>query len=672
MSASWSAPWHLSTLSLQPRRSRRRLLLGVLALLLLLATARIGYVLGQQWGIGAMRAESNHRLDLFASSVVGIVKRLDHMPATVQLNEDVLGLLRDPHNPSWVRSVNTYLRRLNAHIASIAVFVLDERGIVLASSNNGREGDSAIGEDMSFRPYFLDALSGRVGRHFAIGVKGNQPGYFVSHPIRDGARVVGVTAIQISLEPIDRIWEMLGGPAMLVDSNQVVIMSSQPQWRYTALTELPLETRVDLQLNRMYNNMPIRRFGLPVDLSAPEDGQVFDGRLPDGAPPADRSSSAVTLVLSRVLDGMDWRLVTFSDMRGVRRQALAWAMMFAVATGFCMLLALYVAQRRRISRQKLEARRILEKVNVELEQKVVERMRDLTEVNDRLRMEMKEREEAEQRLRTAQNELLHAAKMTVLGKLATSITHELMQPLGAIRTLSGNAIEFLKRSEPDEVLDNLLRVARLADQMGRIVQPLKAFARKSVPLLSACDVAHVVGNALFLYEMRVRNEHVQVINRCVRGQAIAWCDPNRLEQVLINLVGNAIDSMGQAASRVLTLETHALDSYAPADGPDGEPGGPGQPCSEHGWIRIDVLDTGGGLPETVRGQLFEPFFTTKSTGAGLGLGLAISREIVREFQGAIEAHNRSEGGARFSVFLPAAPEGATAPPALLEFSVNPS
>ena len=654
MSASWSAPWHLSTLSMARRRPRRRLLVTALAVLLLLASARAGYALGQQWGIASMRTESNHRLDLFASSVEGIVKRLDHMPATVQLNEDVLGLLRDPQNPSWVRSVNTFLRRLNAHIGSIAVFVLDERGIVVASSNQGRDGDSAVGEDVSFRPYFLDALAGRVGRHFAIGVKGNQPGYFVSHPIRDGARVVGVAAIQISLQPIDRTWEMLGGPAMLVDANQVVIMSSQPAWRYTALTDLPIETRVDLQLNRMYNNMRITRFGLPVDLSGSEDGQVFDGPLPKGAPGADTGGSAVTLVLSRVLDGMDWRLVTFSDMRAVRRQATTWAMMFAVATSFCLLLALYVAQRRRISHQKLEARRMLEKVNVELEQKVVERMRDITEVNARLRSEMKEREQAEQRLRTAQNELLHAAKMTVLGKLATSITHELMQPLGAIRTLSGNAIEFLKRAEGDSVLDNLLRVTRLADQMGRIVQPLKAFARKSVPVLVASDVAHVVSNALFLYDVRVRNEQVQVINLCVRGQAIAWCDPNRLEQVLINLVGNAIDSMGSAAPRVLTIETHALAHHA-GDGKDGA-------HSDSGWVRIDVLDTGGGIPEPVRSQLFEPFFTTKSTGAGLGLGLAISREIVREFHGAIEAHNRPEGGARFSIFLPAAAAQAPAPP----------
>lgn len=649
MIASWHLPWRDSPSSPAFRLSRRsrRALFATLALLLLAGAARMGYVLGEQYGIANMRAESNHRLDLFAASAGGIIRQLEPIPATVQLNADVVTLLRHPASILAARSVHTFLHRLNAHIGSVAVYVMDERGSVLASSNADGQGDSAIGADLSFRPYFLDALAGRVGRHFAISIKDNQPGYFVSHPIRDGSRVVGVAAVHISLAPIERTWKLLGVPSMLVDANRVVILSSQPQWHYTALAELPIETRVDLQLTRMYNELPIRRFGLPVDVVRAEEGQVFEGPLPPGAPLSDTTPQAVTLVLSRVLDGMDWRLVTFSDLRDVRRQAVVWGLAFAMAASFCMLLGLYVAQRRRISRQKQASRRLLEKVNVELEHKVVERTRDLTEVNERLRSEMRVREQAEHNLRSAQKELLHGAKMAVLGKLATSITHELMQPLGAIRTLSANAIEFMRRADTETVMDNLMRVSRLADQMGRLIQPLKSFGRKSPPLLAAVDAAHVVSSALFLYEMRARNEQVQVINRCQTGEAIGWCDPSRLEQVLINLVGNAIDSMQGSASRVLTVEARTVAE------------GPGAAGSRRGgWLRIDVLDTGSGIPDSVRAQLFEPFFTTKSAGNGLGLGLAISRELIREMQGAIEADNRPHGGARFSVFLPAAPDAA--------------
>lgn len=617
----------------------RRLVLAVVAIAIVVGSARLGFVVAEHHGISTARDEANHRLDLFASAVDGVIKRLEHVPPTIQLNDDVLALLDQPESPKRVLAANGYLRRLNAHLGSIAAYVLNDRGVVLASSNAEQGDDSSIGEDISFRPYFLEALSGRVGRHFAIGIKRNQPGYFVSHPIRDGARVVGVAAIKISLDAIDQTWEMLGAPALLADTNGVVILSSNPAWRYASLVQLPLERRVDLQLTRMYNNMRIPRFPLAEALSIDDDGQLRDDPARAGPLGLQAPPTSGMLVLSRTLDGMDWRLMLLADLRGVRQQAVVASLMSAVAAGFLVLLALHLAQRRRIVRQKLEAKLLLERANAELEDKVARRTQDLTDANARLRTEVAEREQAETSLRAAQSELVQAAKMAVLGQLATGITHELTQPLGAIRTLSGNAIEFLKRGDWNALSGNLRIIGRLADQMGGIIQPLKGFARKSQPVAVETDVAHAVGNALFLYELPLRKQGVAVDNRCVPGQLHAWCDANRLEQVLINLIGNAIDAMADAPERTLTLQAQV----EPADLPETR------------WVRIDVLDTGSGLCELASQRLFEPFFTTKAGGAGLGLGLAISRDIVREFHGEIEAANRPEGGARFSLRLPAAP-----------------
>jgi two-component system C4-dicarboxylate transport sensor histidine kinase DctB len=637
-----SASWPARPLgSLWP--TLRRMLLGAVAVALVGLSGWLGFSLSERQGLAALRLESNHRLDLFAAAVEGMVKRLEHVPATIQLNPDVLALLRAPARPERVVAVNGYLRRLNAHLGSLAVFVLDERGIVLASSNSEQGDDSLVGEDLSYRPYFLEALSGRVGRHFAIGAKRNEPGYFVSHPIRDGARVVGVATIKISLAPIDQTWEMLGVPALLADINQVVILSSQPEWRYTALVDLPLERRVDLQLSRLYNNRRIARFPLAVQLSIDEDSQVLEGVLPGGLQVPSRPASGGMLVLGRTLDGMDWRLLIFSDLRGVRNQAAVHSLLTAVAAGFVLLLALYLTQRRRILHQKLEARQMLERANADLEQKVARRTRALSETNTRLRKEVAERVQAEQTLRAAQDELVHAAKMAVLGQLASGITHELTQPLGAIRTLSGNASEFLRRSDLKAVAGNLAIVARLADQMGGIIQPLKGFARKSVAVPAATDVAHAVSNALFLYDQRLRKEGVELRNRCEPGQAIAWCDPNRLEQVLINLIGNAIDAMQDAPVKVLTLQA-TLDTAARQ-------------------VLVSVQDSGSGFDAAARERLFEPFFTTKAAGAGLGLGLAISRDIVREFGGDIEADSPPEGGARFQLHLPTSADTESNPTA---------
>ena len=624
------------------RRSSMRRFLWRSAIVVVIVVATIAgalatFRLSERQGIASQRRESAHKLDLFASAAEAMVKRLEHVPPTVQLNPEVQRLLHDPANPRRVKLVNEYLRHLNAYLGSLSVYVMNDRGIVLASSNTDHPDDSEVGEDLSFRPYFLEALSGRVGRHFAIGINGNQPGYFVSHPIHDGAHVVGVAAIKISLEPINQLWETLGAPALLADTNQIVILSSHPSWRYTSLVEQPLERRVDLQLTRMYNNRRTPRFPVPVTLSIDDDSQVVETMLRPTSTGLLRLVDAGTLVLGRTINGMDWRLMIFSDLRGVRDQALIDSGAAVVVAVMLSLIGLFFAQRRRIARQHRAAKVMLERANAELEENVAERTRDLTDANRRLRDEVAERVIAEHNLRATQDELVQAAKMATLGQIATGITHELTQPLGAIRTLSGNAVEFMRRGELEEVPGNLSIIARLADQMGGIIQPLKRFARKSRLTPAPADVAHAIANALFLYHLRLREEGVSVVNRCVPGQAIAWCDPNRLEQVLTNLIGNAIDAMIDAPVKVLTLEALAHD----AAGPDGQ-----------SQVRIDVVDTGCGFSAEAAALLFEPFYTSKSSGAGLGLGLTISRDIVREFHGELVASLQPGGGARFSVTLP--------------------
>ena len=167
------------------------------------------------------------------------------------------------------------------------------------------------------------------------------PGYFVSHPIHDGSRVVGVAAIKISLEPVNQIWEMLGAPALLADTNQVVILSSNPEWRYTTLANLPVERRVDLQLNRMYNHVRTPRFPLDVTLTIDEENQSVEGVLSRGQGWSGLSTHD-TLVSGKTLNGMDWRVMMFSDLSPVRAQALTISAMSAVVIGFLILALLYI------------------------------------------------------------------------------------------------------------------------------------------------------------------------------------------------------------------------------------------------------------------------------------------------------------------------------------------
>jgi two-component system C4-dicarboxylate transport sensor histidine kinase DctB len=223
----------------------------------------------------------------------------------------------------------------------------------------------------------------------------------------------------------------------------------------------------------------------------------------------------------------------------------------------------------------------------------------------------------------------------VLGQLATGITHELTQPLGALRTLSENAVEFMRRGDDATLEKNLEIIGGLVDRMGAIIGPLKSFARKSPPFPQAVDLAMSIANARFLLEQRLQRGRVTMQTDLDRGVIIAWCDPVRLEQVLINLMSNAIDAMADSAERTLTLDAEMGDSRQ---------------------IVIRVADTGTGLPPGCD-RIFEPFFTTKPPGEGLGLGLAISRDIIRDFGGNLSARNRLEGGAEFIINLPAPPSG---------------
>lgn len=622
----------------------RRFLLVLLGLALVAGAGALVYQRSFAQGEHRLKAATNGRLDLFASVVEARVRRLEPVPATIQLNPAVLSLLRAP-GQAHERAANDYLSRLNAHLGSVAVYVLDVRGIVLASSNVAERDDSLLGEDVSYRPYYLEALAGRSTRHFAIG-SGGQAGYFASHPIYDGPRVLGVAAIKIGLDALEQTWPMLAAPALVADANQVVILSSQPAWRYTSMAPLPAERRVDLQLAQTYGALRLPLFPVKVQLSVDDDTQEVQGFV-SGDEARHREAlgaggnRAGHLVLGRSLDGMDWRVLIFTSLSAVRQQALIDGVGGAVSAAFLILLALYWSQRRRIERQKQAAKRLLEQANADLEHQVGLRTQELTDTNEQLRREVAERQQTEQTLRAAQDELVHAGKMAVLGQLAASITHELTQPLGGIRTLAGNAAEFMRRGNHAAAQDNLSIVARLVEQMARIIDPLKSFSRKSSASPGATDVGRVVEQALFLYQLRVRHDQVRVDNRCAPGQWTGWCDANRLEQVLVNLIGNALDAMREADPRVLTLSAER--------------------CAVAGvsMVALTVRDSGKGLSETDQQRLFEPFYTTKPSGVGLGLGLAICRDLAAEFGGDLQARNHPDGGACFVLTVPAEPPADT-------------
>jgi two-component system C4-dicarboxylate transport sensor histidine kinase DctB len=295
------------------------------------------------------------------------------------------------------------------------------------------------------------------------------------------------------------------------------------------------------------------------------------------------------------------------------------------------MLALILHQRRRTALHNRVTTAALRRAREELERKVDQRTQALSTANSLLRKEVADRVHAEQVLKNTMEELVHAGRMAALGQMSASVTHELNQPLAALRTIAANTIVFFERGNTLDASANLTVIGDLVERMGRITGQLKKFAYKKTPVrCEATPLAAVVSDSLVLLGARAREEGVRLDFDPAASELHAWCEPTRLGQVLLNLVGNALDAVrGRSPAWVRVIL--------------GE---------EPGAITIEVRDNGSGLADEVMPHLFEPFFTTKEQGAGLGLGLAISAEIVRGFGGTLCAWNAPEGGAVFCVRLP--------------------
>lgn len=613
-----------------PSHPPLRYLTMFLLLAALVALAGFGtHRIAQQLGIAELQTTGLHRLDLYTASLEREIGKYAFLPGTLGLERDVVELLRNPRAGALQPAVNNYLEQLNERAGTLSIYVIDAGGRVLASSN-WRRDDSFVGEDLSFRPYFRDAMNNGNGRIFGIGTTRGEPGYYLSSRLTDDGRTLGVAVIKVSLEQLEKSWTTGEAPAMVSDENGVVILGSVADWKFTTLRPLDESTRSAFDQTQQYNRRALKPLGLR-ELRELDHGARLVSIRNDGPEMVTvYPVSGRFLAQSRPLPGTPWTLTVFSHLEQVDNIAHSRAAVAVVAAVLLFVFALMLAERRRHLKDRLAAQQALQQAHDELERKVDERTADLSAANYLLQDEIAERIRAERTLRAAQDELVQAGKLAVIGQLSTGIAHELNQPLAALRTLSGNGVRFLDRGDLATTRANLERIAQLVDRMGLITGQLRSFARKSGGRLQPVALDGVVDSALALLEPRLRQAGAEILRALPAAAPRALCDANRLEQVLVNLIGNALDAMAGQPAPCIELSAAAVDGKA----------------------RLSVRDHGPGLPAETLAHLFEPFYTTKPGSDGLGLGLTISAGIVRDFGGTLTGSNHADGGAVFTLEIP--------------------
>lgn len=243
-----------------------------------------------------------------------------------------------------------------------------------------------------------------------------------------------------------------------------------------------------------------------------------------------------------------------------------------------------------------------------------------------------EHKQAEEQARRHQTELARVARLSTMGEMATGLAHELNQPLSAIANFARGCIRRLRAggADPADLIEPLEEVCEQAERAGEIMRHVRDFVRKSEPKMSTIDINQVVRCVVKFSELEARQHNSIVRLDLAPELPRVWADAIMIEQVICNLVRNAVEAMAEACSprRAVTIRTlpHGADA-----------------------IEIEVADNGPGIDGAVIDQVFDQFFTTKPEG--VGMGLSISRSIVESHGGSIRAESRAGGGATFRFTL---------------------
>ena len=520
------------------------------------------------------------RLALYSGNLLSELRRNSIVPQLLARDPALIGALNSADYSQSTQRLLSFVEEIGA----ASLMLLDRDGRTVAATDRAR-----LGENHRSGAYFLDAL--RSNNTIFTVTPREAGGYVFTYTRRVDwqAETLGVIVVEVNLQKFERAWAGISDAVMVADSTGTIILATEPRWRglteAEALQREPVESAIERAIRTTANWTAL-----------PADAYV--------------KGEAVMRMQGRVAF-RGWHIASYTPYAGVREKVNGFLALEIMGFAILLALAFYFLSRKNASRMIFFQRESAE----------------LRALNARLQREIAERKKMQDQLVVAEQTLAQSSKLAVLGEMSAAVSHELNQPLAAMKTYLAGARLLMRRSRPEEALSSFARIDDLIERMGAITRQLKSYARKGGEALAPVNMGDALVSALSMMEPQLKSRKVEITRTMPDTPVMVMGDRMRIEQVMINLLRNALDAtqgVPEPHIDILLVE--------------GE------------TATLSVRDNGHGIEDL--DTLFEPFYTTKQPGEGVGLGLAISSGIVNDLGGRLTARNAAAGGAVFEMQLP--------------------
>ena len=466
-----------------------------------------------------------------------------------------------------------------------SITLMDRTGQIVAVA-----GKENLNVNSSNKIIFNTAISTNDTVMNIIEKDENEFGFFYSRKIENDQRVLGILSIEVDLKKFENSWKSAGERIFISNGEGKIVLATEPTWK--GLSE-------DLAWKNQNSKNIIKR-GYSVAkgwVESNESDQYFN------------DSSFVRF--NKNIPILNWKMSSFENYSGVRERVNTILALEILIFLLLLVLSLYSLNRKKILRLNL------------FEEETIK----LRELNKKLETEMEQRKRVEKNLLAVEQTLEQHSKLAALGEMSAAISHELNQPLAAMKTYLAGASLLLKRNRPQETVAALMRIDGLIHRMGEITKQLKSFARKNTESFVPLNFNDAILEAMSIMEPQLKQSGIKIDTNIPSEPVLIVGDQQRLEQVIINLIRNAIDALDDTELPSITISLYKNNS-----------------------VRFSIRDNGKGINNLEK--LFEPFQTSKDPGKGLGLGLAISSNIISELGGSLSGENLTPTGAEFTIKLP--------------------